>query len=207
MVGHGLDYEVVAPFFSLRLHPYTSLRGSACVCAQVAQAQGPDTDCFLRPPRRRPTVSISCDAWPLGQVQVAHQTGWTSRGPLLCRGKKGRCNHQESAVFVILFSKLLARGYWMVCLSACAEDRALLGSNPSADTGPEAGGEYVTDGSPRFFCGFVDSVILLQAQSDKSRGSGGRAPTASPLSACLTNQLRTPFSMLPVRQSHRLVCI
>ena len=31
MVGHGLVYEVVTPFFCLRLHPYTSLRGSACV--------------------------------------------------------------------------------------------------------------------------------------------------------------------------------
>ena len=30
-MGHGHVYEVVAPFFSLRLHPYTSLRGSACV--------------------------------------------------------------------------------------------------------------------------------------------------------------------------------
>ena len=45
--------------------------------------------------------------------------------------------------------------------SAWAEDRALLGSNPSADPGPEAGGEFVLDGSPPFFLFVALSFILL----------------------------------------------
>ncbi len=38
----------------------------------------------------------------------------------------------------------------MLRLSACTEDRALLGSNPSADAGPEADGEFVPHDSPCF---------------------------------------------------------
>ena len=43
----------------------------------------------------------------------------------------------------------------MVCFGACAEDRALLGSNPSADTGLKAGGEFVIHGSRTFL---IDSL-------------------------------------------------
>jgi len=50
-----------------------------------------------------------------------------------------------------------------------AEDRALLGSNPSADPGAETG-VGTSD--------LVPSLFYLRDwhESDKSRGSGGRAP-------------------------------
>ena len=71
MVGHGLDYEVVEPFFSLRLHPYTSLRGSACGNSQVAQAQWPDTEYSLRPSRDACRLNQP-NAWPRRVKSTCH---------------------------------------------------------------------------------------------------------------------------------------
>ena len=61
---------------------------------------------------------------------------------------------------------LCVRGIFTVTVcatlhSAWAEDRALLGSNPSAVPGPEAVGEFVLDGSPRFFMSVALIFILL----------------------------------------------
>ncbi len=49
----------------------------------------------------------------------------------------------------------------MLCFSACKEDRALLGSNPSADTGPEAGGEFVIHGSPTSLIDLLEFVSFV----------------------------------------------
>ena len=50
--------------------------------------KGPDTDCSLRPSRERLPPQSVLTLGSCGQVQVAHQTGWASRGPLLCNERR-----------------------------------------------------------------------------------------------------------------------
>jgi hypothetical protein len=53
---HGLVFEVVEPFFSLRLHPNTSLRECVCRCGQPSRSAGDLTPSILLRPSRT--------AWP-----------------------------------------------------------------------------------------------------------------------------------------------
>lgn len=66
MVGHGLDYEVVEPFFSLRLHPYTSLRGYVCCISSRSDSFGLTPNILLRPSRRHQGRLNQVDARLLG---------------------------------------------------------------------------------------------------------------------------------------------
>jgi hypothetical protein len=86
----GLRCEVFAPFFSLRLHPYPSLREYACECCGRRSGRlGLARTLPLRPSRAHVAVSIRATPGSQGRVQGPPQTGLVPRGPLLHGGEEG----------------------------------------------------------------------------------------------------------------------
>ena len=82
-------FEVVEPFFSLRLHPNTSLRESACLYGSRAGRFGPDTEYSAATVSHCMAVSIRLTPNPRVEskwhIRLALQARASSRG-------KGRCN-------------------------------------------------------------------------------------------------------------------
>jgi hypothetical protein len=82
---HGLVFEVVEPFFSLRLHPNTSLRECVCPCGQPSRSAGDLTPSILLRPSRT--------AWPSQsgvRPACAAETKWHLRLALPARASSTR---------------------------------------------------------------------------------------------------------------------
>lgn len=94
-------FEVVEPFFSLRLHPNTSLRECVRPSGQPSgSAYGPGTEDSFATVSRGMAVSISLTLRLRGGVQVAPQTGLAGEGLF----RKGRADATVILSFCVVRS-------------------------------------------------------------------------------------------------------
>ena len=146
---HGLIFEVVAPFFSLRRHPNTSLRESVCLWRQPAGSKRrgeirpsrPDTEYSVATVSHCQSRLNQLDARHQGRVQVA-LSDWLRQARASSRGK-GRCNHTPSFVFPLVDSGVVFPGFFGSPLPPSPSPR----SSPRAP-GIEAMGKADGGGTP-----------------------------------------------------------
>ena len=96
-------FEVVEPFFSLRLHPYTSLRESLRRHGGWSGPQEPDTEYSAATVSHCMAVSFRADARLMSPSPRALRLALQARAS--SSSKKGRCNLPLRFRFLRLFSK------------------------------------------------------------------------------------------------------
>ena len=100
-------FEVVEPFFSSRLHPYTSLRESVRRNGGRSGSQEPDTEYSAATVSLRMAVSFSVTLGNCRRVHWAIQTGLAGEGLFFGRRRADATSHFLPFSFASFFKRFL----------------------------------------------------------------------------------------------------